>query len=135
MVNLKWSPPANDGGAPITNYVVEMKDKLSPDWKEVMKTDDAKCEAKVANLTENSNVQFRIKAINKAGPSEPSSETPMHIVKHRNCKHIFYYLSLLSIIVKYKFNYFHILVILNIQQKKKINNITFYSLGQFCQFI
>lgn len=89
MVNLKWSPPANDGGAPISNYVVEMKDKLSPDWKEVLKTDNDKCEAKISNLTENSGVQFRIKAINKAGPSQPSSETPMHIVKHRNCKYMF----------------------------------------------
>lgn len=51
-----------------------------------MKTDGDKCEAKVDKLLENSAVQFRIRAINKAGPSEPSSETPMHIVKHRNCK-------------------------------------------------
>ncbi|GBN65977.1 Twitchin, partial [Araneus ventricosus] len=86
MVDLKWSAPSSDGGAPITNYVIEMKEKLSNDWKEVLKTDGSKTEGKVTGLKENDSVQFRVKAINKAGPSEPSTETPLHIVKHRNLK-------------------------------------------------
>ncbi|XP_054165938.1 twitchin-like [Oppia nitens] len=44
------------------------------------------CEAKVGDLKERSEVQFRVVAINKAGPSEPSDATKMHYVKHRRLK-------------------------------------------------
>jgi predicted phage tail protein len=85
-VDLKWTPPAKDGGKPIEKYIVEMKDKFSNEWKEVLKTDSPKCEATVPNLKENSSVQFRVRAVNLAGPSEPSDATETHIVKHRNLK-------------------------------------------------
>ena len=31
-VDIKWSPPESDGGAPITSYIVEYKDKFSGEW-------------------------------------------------------------------------------------------------------
>lgn len=34
-VTLQWEPPSDNGGRPILGYVVEMKDKFSPDWIEV----------------------------------------------------------------------------------------------------
>lgn len=86
MVKLKWEPPKTDGGRPITNYVVEMRDKYNPDWIEVMKTDDATPEAKVGGLKENVSYQFRVKAVNKAGSSEASEPTNNHLCKHKNLK-------------------------------------------------
>lgn len=34
FVELKWTRPETDGGSPITGYVIEKKDKFSPDWEE-----------------------------------------------------------------------------------------------------
>ncbi|CAN7950901.1 unnamed protein product [Ixodes pacificus] len=83
-VDLKWDKPASDGGRPILHYVVEKKDKLSSDWVEALKTDGDQCQATVADLKENSVMQFRVRAVNKAGVGEPSEPTENHIVKHRN---------------------------------------------------
>lgn len=37
-VDLSWSEPKHDGGAPITGYVIEKKEKLSTVWEEVLTT-------------------------------------------------------------------------------------------------
>jgi len=85
-VDLKWDPPASDGGRPILFYKVQCKYNKggSPDWTEIAKTDGPICSAKIQNLKENAEVEFRVIAINKAGDSEPSDSTGNHIVKHRN---------------------------------------------------
>lgn len=85
-VSLKWEKPQNDGGRPITHYTVEMKDKFAVDWVEVTKTTDATPEAKVEGLKEKMVYQFRVRAHNKAGPSQPSEPTDNHLCKHKNRK-------------------------------------------------
>ncbi|CAG2161698.1 unnamed protein product [Oppiella nova] len=99
-VSLKWAPPEKDGGRPIERYIVEMKDKFSSDWKEVLKTEGPTPEATVKNLNENSSVQFRVRAVNLAGPGEPSDATDQHIVKHRNLKPYIDRTNLKNIIIK-----------------------------------
>lgn len=37
-VDLSWSEPKHDGGAPITGYVIEKKEKLSTVWEEILTT-------------------------------------------------------------------------------------------------
>lgn len=85
-VNLKWEPPANDGGAPITGYVIEKKSKHARDWVECGKTDGPVCEAEIRDLKEGEEYQFRIRAVNKAGPGEASEPSRRVIAKHRNLK-------------------------------------------------
>lgn len=85
-VTLKWEKPSSDGGRPITHYTIEMKDKFSPDWMEVLKTENDKCEGKVPGLKEKQTYQFRVKAHNKAGTSLPSEPTDNHLCKHKNLK-------------------------------------------------
>lgn len=85
-VTLKWTRPEEDGGRPITHYTVEMRDKLSVEWAEVLKTKDNNPECVVEGLKEKNIYQFRIRAHNKAGASEPSEPTNNHICKHRHCK-------------------------------------------------
>lgn len=71
------------------------------DWVEVVKTNDATCEAKVEGLKEKMVYQFRIRAHNKAGAGEPSEPTDNHICKHRNCKHLllfnYFWISFLTL--------------------------------------
>ncbi|XP_073811656.1 projectin protein bent isoform X33 [Musca autumnalis] len=85
-VLLKWKIPPSDGGRPILYYVIEQKDKFSPTWVEVTKTDDAVPQCTVENLKEKMVYNFRVKAVNKAGPSEPSEPTDNHLCKHKNLK-------------------------------------------------
>lgn len=39
-VTLQWEPPTDNGGRPVLGYVIEMKDKFSPDWIEVLLSTD-----------------------------------------------------------------------------------------------
>lgn len=46
------------------------------------------CEAKVPGLKEGNQYQFRVRAVNKAGPGEPSDATKQHTAKARNSKSV-----------------------------------------------
>lgn len=63
-----------------------MKNKFQPEWLEITKTEDDKCECKVEELKERMVYQFRVIAHNKAGASKPSEPTDNHLCKHRNRK-------------------------------------------------
>ena len=76
MVNLNWDAPVNDGGAPIEYYIVESKEQYSSNWVKCFKSDGPVLEGKVTDgLTEGKGYQFRVKAVNKAGPGEASEPT------------------------------------------------------------
>ena len=51
-----------------------------------MVTPEGKAEALVKDLKEGDVMQFRVKAVNKAGESPASEETAPHTVKHRKLK-------------------------------------------------
>ena len=73
---VTWAPPRDDGGSPITNYLLEMKQTRDYQWTEV-NTDFtiSQPEYEVTGLKEETDYIFRVSAINKAGqgkPSEPS---------------------------------------------------------------
>ncbi|KHJ84916.1 fibronectin type III domain protein, partial [Oesophagostomum dentatum] len=80
--DLEWKPPAEDGGAPIEEYIIEQKDKHGR-WEEVMKVPAGETKATVGNLKEGESYQFRVIAKNKAGPGDPSDPTDTIIAKTR----------------------------------------------------
>ena len=73
---LTWSPPRDDGGAPITNYTVEMKQPMEYKWSVVNASFTVPVPVyKVEGLKKETDYIFRVTAQNKAGqgpPSEPS---------------------------------------------------------------
>lgn len=85
-VKLKWEPPIRDGGAPITSYIVEVMDKDSGQFVKAVETEGPMCKATVPKLEEGQQYKFRVRAVNKAGPSEPSEQTNWHTAKPRFCK-------------------------------------------------
>lgn len=92
-VDLKWTPPSSDGGAPIEKYIIEKKDRYKPDWEKATEVPGDALTARVEDLKERGEYQFRIIAVNKAGPGKPSDASQMQIIKHRACKYSFSLIS------------------------------------------
>ncbi|XP_067613922.1 twitchin isoform X10 [Eurosta solidaginis] len=82
-VDLNWRPPQDDGGSPISGYIVEKKDNITGKWQKVQETTTPACKARVNDLIEGTKYQFRIKAINKAGHSKPSEPSDQITAKDR----------------------------------------------------
>lgn len=71
---LSWSPPADDGGAPIEGYVVEVRRKGDIQWKPANEVPEPQCTA--PGLEPETEYEFRVAARNKAGQgpfSKPSN--------------------------------------------------------------
>jgi len=79
-VDLKWEPPASDGGSRITGYIIEKREVGVASWIKCNEYNVLDCSYTVLNLVEQANYEFRIFAVNAAGKSEPSScTTPIKI--------------------------------------------------------
>jgi len=74
-VELKWDKPASDGGAPISNYVIERKDPLTRTFIQVSETMSGLTENTVTGLKDHSVHTFRVRGVNKSGTGEPSPQT------------------------------------------------------------
>lgn len=83
MVKLKWEKPLRDGGAPITGYIIEMKDRFGTSFVKAAETEGPACTGVVNKLEEGNQYQFRVRAVNKAGPGEASEATNPHTAKAR----------------------------------------------------
>lgn len=66
---LKWNKPEDDGGKPIQHYLVEKMDTATGRWVPVGRTD--KPEMEITGLQPGKEYQFRVKAVNEEGDSEP----------------------------------------------------------------
>lgn len=69
-VTLNWKEPKDDGGAPITNYVVEKRDTRSGVWVPVSSF-VVGTSLVVPKLQEGHDYEFRVMAENQFGRSEP----------------------------------------------------------------
>lgn len=69
---LSWKKPRNDGGSPVTGYVVEKLDEKG-EWTPVKQTTEPEA---FIPMKEGEKAQFRVRAINEEGEGEPSRPTP-----------------------------------------------------------
>ena len=71
---LHWEAPKDDGGTPLTHYMVEQMDVSSARgaWRDIGEIQANTRTYKVQHLEEKSKYKFRIRALNKIGPSEPA---------------------------------------------------------------
>lgn len=68
---LHWNKPKDDGGLPITGYLVEKMDSTTGKWVPAGFVDPTKLEHKIIGLEPNRKYHFRVKALNEEGESEP----------------------------------------------------------------
>ena len=75
--DLQWSPPTEDGGAPITSYIIEYRPSGAVRWNRANSSPVLETTFSVADLREGSEYEFRVSAENKAGvgPASPPSKT------------------------------------------------------------
>ena len=74
---MTWEPPASDGGAPITQYIIDIKETESSTWK-IFQQNIKLTRFQAEDLIKGKEYQFRVAGINKAGQgehSEPSEPT------------------------------------------------------------
>lgn len=85
-VKLKWDRPIRDGGAPIEKYIIEVMDKDKGEFVKAAEVPGNQNVGTVPKLEEGHQYKFRVRAVNKAGPSDASEQTNWHTAKPRNCK-------------------------------------------------
>jgi len=67
--DLQWEAPEDDGGSPITHYVVEKRDVQRKTWQEVGKPTELTTH--VGDLHDQTQYLFRVSAANQYGVSDP----------------------------------------------------------------
>uniref|UniRef100_A0A8C1MUR0 Titin n=1 Tax=Cyprinus carpio TaxID=7962 RepID=A0A8C1MUR0_CYPCA len=76
---VMWCSPDNDGGKPITGYILEKKEEHAIRWAPVVKSPIAGTQMTVTGLLPNHEYQFRVRAENEIGTgdaSKPSRSFP-----------------------------------------------------------
>uniref|UniRef100_A0A3Q3K5L8 Titin n=1 Tax=Monopterus albus TaxID=43700 RepID=A0A3Q3K5L8_MONAL len=72
---LTWEAPSEDGGSPITGYIIEKHDKEGIRWMRCNRQPVSDLTFKVTGLLESHIYEFRVAAENAVGVGEPCSPT------------------------------------------------------------
>lgn len=87
--SLTWKPPKSDGGAEITNYVVEHRLESGVKWVRATGDKIPETSYTVKGLKEDMVYEFRVSAENKAGVGPASDPTsPVTIKEQISTKHL-----------------------------------------------
>jgi len=69
---ISWTPPKDDGGAPLVHYLIERQDlSVKGGWHSVAEVGANTSSYKVEDLVHRKEYKFRVRAVNKLGPGEP----------------------------------------------------------------
>lgn len=72
-VTLQWIPPANNGGAQLTGYIIEKRQGTSHKWEKHATVETSITEYTVENLKEKCAYYFRVSAENEVGVGEAAT--------------------------------------------------------------
>ncbi|ERL83305.1 hypothetical protein D910_01228 [Dendroctonus ponderosae] len=85
LVSLRWTRPVNDGGSPITGYLVEHRRVGSPHWVRATPLPVPFPEITLSGLEPGWRYQFRVSSENAVGYSNPSEVSePITVTLHRS---------------------------------------------------
>lgn len=86
-MTVSWKAPANDGRATILGYMVEKREATELTWAKVNRRPVIDRTIKASQLTEGSEYEFRVIAINKAGLGKPSDASSAALAVDPVCKY------------------------------------------------
>ncbi|XP_042352847.1 immunoglobulin superfamily member 22-like [Plectropomus leopardus] len=72
-MTVSWTPPAEDGGAPVLGYILERRKKGSNMWLQVNKELLTDAKFTVEGLVSDVEYEFRVISVNRAGAGSPST--------------------------------------------------------------
>lgn len=75
-ITLLWRPPADDGGAKITHYIVEKRETSRVVWSMVAENLE-ECIITTTKIIKGNEYIFRVRAVNKYGIGEPLESDPV----------------------------------------------------------
>lgn len=90
-IKLTWTPPEKDGGTKILGYQLEKRKKDTNQWVTLNPAKEPISALKYAvkDVSEGSEYEFRVSAINMSGPGEPSTPSAMVCAKNPNTRPCF----------------------------------------------
>lgn len=80
-ISIRWKPPKDDGGVPLTAYVIEKRDAKRMTWAKVDRIKPDITTYTVQNLVEGNEYFFRVFAENSVGLSKPLESEKAYIPK------------------------------------------------------
>jgi len=84
-MDLTWSAPLDDGGSPLTGYQLEAR-LNGGEWQLWELLPPSETTANLQMLIPNTEYQFRVRAANKAGKSDPSHPSAAKAAKPKSRK-------------------------------------------------
>lgn len=80
-IDLEWTPPTNNGGNPITHYDVQRKDQKTGRWMKINTQPVYGTSYSDTRVQPGHGYEYRVVAVNKAGPGQPSDPSDITFAK------------------------------------------------------
>lgn len=80
-ITIKWAAPISNGGSPIVGYDIERRDIATGRWIKLNKDPVGRQEFTDDRVQEGHAYEYRVSAVNAAGPGKPSDTSNAFVAK------------------------------------------------------